>query len=236
MKELDRLEILIGKENIEKLYNKTVMICGVGGVGSFVAEALARSGIGTLVLVDYDTIDETNLNRQLETNKKNIGKSKVKECKKHLEEVSSCNVIIKECFIDDEFEIKDVDYVVDCIDTLTSKFILIKKCHEKNIPVLSSLGTAKRIKIENIKKTTLDKTENDPLAKAFRSLVKKENYKHKIDVVYSNSKTIKTEVINKEGKTNKEKYPLGSSIFVVGSVGLYIASIVFEELMKEQRV
>lgn len=233
MKELNRLEILIGKENIEKLKKKTVMICGVGGVGSFVAEALARSGVGTLILVDYDKIDETNLNRQLEANKKNIGKSKVKECKKHLEEISNCNIEIKECFIDENLELKDVDYVVDCIDTLTSKFLLVKKCHEAKIPVLSSLGTAKRIKIENIKKTTLDKTENDPLAKAFRNLVKKENYKHKINVVYSDSKAIKTNVVNLDGNTNKEKYPLGSSIFVVGSVGLYIASIVFEELIKD---
>lgn len=232
-KSLDRLSILIGKDKIKLLKSKRVMICGVGGVGSFVAEALARSGVGTLVLVDYDTIDESNLNRQLETNKKNIGKSKVKECKKHLESISDCEIEIHECFIDENFEVKDVDYVVDCIDTLTSKFILVKKCHENNIPVLSSLGTAKRLKIENIKKTTLDKTENDPLAKAFRNLVKKENYKHKINVVYSDSKTIETNIVNESGKTNKEKYPLGSGIFVVGSVGLYIASIVFEELIKD---
>ena len=97
----------------------------------------------------------------------------------------------------------------------------MKTCHKANVPVISSLGSAKRVKIENIKRTTLDKTRNDPLAKAFRTLVKKENYRKKIDVVYVDSPAIKT--------TDKT---LGSSIFVVGSVGLYIASIVFMELSK----
>lgn len=222
MVDLSRLEVLIGKENIKELKNRNVLICGVGGVGGFVAEALARSGIGKLTLVDYDTIESSNLNRQIVSNKNNIGESKVKEIKKRIEEISDCRVLIEEKFIDDEYEIDDCyDYVVDCIDTLTSKFHLVKECHKKNIPIISSLGSAKRIKIENIKHTTLDKTRNDPLAKAFRTLVKKENYKHKINVVYVDSPAIKT--------TSEE---LGSSIFVVGSVGLYIASIVFEKLIK----
>lgn len=225
MVDLSRLEILIGKENIKELKNRNVLICGVGGVGGFVAEALARSGIGKLTLVDYDTIESSNLNRQVVSNKNNIGKSKVKEIKKRIEEISDCRVFIEEKFIDDEYVVDDCyDYVVDCIDTLTSKFHLVKECHKKNIPIISSLGSAKRIKIENIKYTTLDKTRNDPLAKAFRTLVKKENYKHKINVVYVDSPAIKT--------TSEE---LGSSIFVVGSVGLYIASIVFEKLLNSTK-
>ncbi len=230
---LKRLSYLIGEEGLETLNKKTVMICGVGGVGSFVAEALARSGIGKLILVDFDTIDISNLNRQLETDRFNVGKSKVLECRKHLEAVSDCDIETRECFIDGNFEIGEVDYVVDCIDTLTAKFELVKKAHSAGIPIISSLGTAKRLKIANIKKTTLDKTENDPLAKAFRSLVRKEGYKEKIDVVYSDTPVIETH-IEKEGNTNKEKYPLGSAIFVVGSVGLYIASIVFEELLNKK--
>ena len=222
MVDLSRLEILIGKENIKELKNRNVLICGVGGVGGFVAEALGRSGIGKLTIVDYDAIESSNLNRQIVSNKNNIGKSKVKEIKKRIEEISDCRVLIEEKFIDAEYEVDDCyDYVVDCIDTLTSKFHLVKECHKKNIPIISSLGSAKRIKIEKIKYTTLDKTRNDPLAKAFRTLVKKENYKHKINVVYVDSPAIKT--------TSEE---LGSSIFVVGSVGLYIASIVFEKLIK----
>lgn len=219
-KYLSRLEVLIGKEEIRKLKKKKVLICGVGGVGSFVAEALARSGIGKLTIVDYDVVDPSNLNRQLMTSKDNIGETKVEVLKKRLEEISNCKVEAINTYIDDKFKLKKYDYVVDCIDSLNSKFELVKMCHNKNIPCLSSLGTAKRIKIENIKRTTLDKTQNDPLAKAFRTLVKKEGYKKKIDVVFVDSPAIDCK-------------QLGSSIFVVGSAGLFIASEVFKDLLKQ---
>lgn len=230
-KYLERLEYLIGKENIKSLKKKYVLICGCGGVGGYVAEALARSGIGHITLVDYDFIDESNLNRQIMTNKNNIGLNKCEELKKRIEEVSDTKVKIINTFIDDSFKFdRHYDYVVDCIDTLTSKFILVKKAHQENIKIISSMGTAKRIKVDGIKRTTLDKTKNDPLAKAFRSLVKKENYKKKIDVVYSESLPINVNIV-KKGKTNKEKYPLASSIFPVASVGLKIAECVFIDLL-----
>ena len=235
MVDLSRIEYLVGKEKMDILKNKHVLVCGVGGVGSFVVEALCRSGLGNITLLDYDKVEASNLNRQLMTTKNNIGEIKTEALKKRIEEISDCKVDTINCFIDDNFEIdKDYDYVIDCIDTLTSKFTLIKKCHEKNIPVLSSLGSAKRIKPENIKLTTLDKTKNDPLAKAFRKLVKDENYKHKIEVVFVDTPAIKTDIV-KQGKTNKEKYPLGSSIFVVGSTGLYIASVIFDRLIREEK-
>lgn len=223
MVDLSRIGCLIGTNALKKLQTKKVMICGVGGVGSFVAEALARSGIGNITLIDYDVVEPSNLNRQLMSNKNNIGEDKVVVLKRRLEEISDCNVDFKKQFIDQDFILdKQYDYVVDCIDTLTSKFELVKLCHKNSVPIISSLGSAKRIKIENIKHTSLDKTRNDPLAKAFRTLVKKEKYNHKIDVVYVDSAPLQSE--------SKE---LGSSIFVVGSVGLYIASIVFEKLIKE---
>ena len=216
-----RLSYLVGEDKIVKLKEKNVLVCGVGGVGSFVCEALARSGIGNLDIIDYDVIDITNLNRQLMSNKANVGKIKVLEMKKRLEDVSDCKVTAFNRKIDETFELyKEYDYVIDCIDDLNGKFAIVKKCHEKGIRCISALGSAKRLKISNIKKTTLDKTRNDPLAKAFRYKVRKENYRHKIDVVYSDSTYI-----------NSEK--LGSSIFVVGSVGLYLAGYVFEKLLEE---
>ena len=225
MVDLSRLEYLVGKEKINSLKTKHVMICGVGGVGSFVAEGLARSGIGHLTLVDFDVVDSSNLNRQLMSDKNNIGKIKVEELRKRLEEISDAQIEIQNLFIDEDFKLdKKYDYVVDCIDSLKSKFHLVKICHQSNVKIISSLGSAKRIKPENIKHTSLDKTRNDPLAKAFRNLVKKEGYKKKIDVVYVDEAPIKT-------KPNE----LGSSIFVVGSVGLYIASIVFEKLIMEEK-
>lgn len=235
MADLTRIEYLVGKDAIKSLKKKHVLVCGVGGVGSFVCEALARSGVGNLTLIDYDVVDKSNLNRQLMSNKENIGAIKVEAIKKRLEEISDCKIKIKNEFIDDNFKLdKKYDYVIDCIDTLTSKFKLVKECNEKGVPIICSLGSACRINPQNIKLTTLDKTQNDPLAKAFRNLVKKENYRKKIEVVYVDSVPIKTKII-KKGKTNKEKYPLGSSIFVVGSVGLYIASIVFDRLIKENK-
>lgn len=222
MVDLSRLEALIGEDKLNTLKQKHVLICGVGGVGSFVAEALARSGIGKLTLIDFDVVDSSNLNRQLLANKDNIGNIKVEELKKHLCQISDCDVMVENKFIDDSFELNDkYDYVVDCIDTLKSKYHLVRLCHENNIPIISALGSAKRVKIENIKLTTLDKTRNDPLAKAFRTLVKKDKYKHKIEVVYVDSPPIRN-----------ESKVLGSSIFVVGSVGLYLASVVFERLIK----
>lgn len=229
-----RMEYLIGPEGLEKLQASKVMVCGVGGVGSFVAEALARSGIGHLILVDFDTIDISNLNRQLETDKLNIGKSKVQEMAKRIELVSDCQVECRECFIDNDFVLEDVDYVVDAIDILCSKFALVKKAHAKKIPVVSSLGAARRLNPSNIIYTSLDKTRNDPLAKNFRQLIKKEGYKKKIKVVYSDSAPNATTIFNQEGKTRKVQFPLGSSMMVVGSMGLKIASVVIEELLRNK--
>lgn len=219
-KYLDRIETLVSKEKMKQLKKKKVLICGVGGVGSFVAEGLARSGVGHITLCDFDIIDESNLNRQLMTSKSNIGEVKTEVLKRRLLEVSDSKVDVLNEYIDETFKLKKYDYVVDCIDSLNSKFELVKKAHEKNIPIISSLGTARRLTCMNIKRTTLDKTQNDPLAKAFRTLVKKNNYRKKINVVYVDTPAIKTQ-------------KLGSSIFTVGSVGLFIASEVFNDLLKE---
>lgn len=234
MVDLSRMEYLIGKDALEKIRSKSVLVCGVGGVGSFVAEGLCRSGLGHITLLDFDKVEPSNLNRQLMTTKENIGEDKVLALKKRLEEVSDSKVDTIKTFIDENFRLdKDYDYVVDCIDTLTAKFALVKLCHKNKIPVISSLGSARRLKPENITLTTLDKTRNDPLAKAFRNLAKKEGYRKKIEVVFVDTPAVKTTVV-KQGNTNKERYPLGSSVFTVGSVGLYIASIVYERLINQK--
>lgn len=223
MVDLSRIESLVDKGKLMKMKKKKVMICGIGGVGSFVAEGLARSGVGHLVLVDYDIIDKSNINRQIMVTKNNIGKIKVDELKKHLQEISDVKIDVLNVFIDDNFIINEkYDYVIDCIDNVKSKFHLVKMCHILNIPIICSLGSAKRISPNNIKYTKLSKTRNDPLAKSFRNLVKKEKYYHSIDVVYVDSIPMKT-----------NDNTLGSTIFVTGSVGLYIASIVYQKLLNE---
>lgn len=218
---LDRIEVLVTKQKLKNLKKKKVLICGIGGVGSFVAEALARSGVGHITICDFDMITESNLNRQLMTSRHNIGEQKTVALKERLEMISECKIDVINEYIDEKFKIKkDYDYIVDCIDSLSSKFALVKKAHEKNIPILSSLGTAKRLTCQNIKRTTLDKTKNDPLAKAFRTLVKKDGYNQKIHVVYVDAPAIQVD-------------KLGSSIFTVGSAGLFIAGEVFSDLLKK---
>lgn len=234
MADLSRLEYLVGKDALDRIKKKHVLVCGVGGVGSFVAEGLCRSGLGKITLLDYDKVEASNLNRQLMSDRNNIGKSKVETLKKRLKQVSDTEVKTIETFVNEGFVLPErYDYVVDCIDTLSGKFALVKACHEQGIPVISSLGSARRLKPEKIVLTTLDKTRNDPLAKAFRNLVKKENYRKKIEVVYPDTPAMKTTVIQ-EGDTNKERYPLGSAIFMVGSVGLFLAYVVFDRLIKEE--
>lgn len=231
---LERLRYLIGTQNLEILAKKRVMICGIGGVGSFTAEALARSGIGTLILVDKDIVDITNLNRQLMTTKQNIGRSKVEVLKERIESISDCNVEIHHCFIDENFEVDNVDYVADCIDTLTAKMALVRKCMEKNIPIISALGSAKRLRAENICVTTLDRSKNDPLARNWRLLCKKERFPSRcIRVVYSDSPLYQQECCEKEGATRKERFPLGSIAFVVGAVGLKVAEVLYHDLLKK---
>ncbi|MBO4919590.1 MAG: tRNA threonylcarbamoyladenosine dehydratase [Erysipelotrichaceae bacterium] len=235
MADLSRLEYLVGKDAMDRIKQKHVLICGVGGVGSFVAEGLCRSGLGRVTLLDYDRVEPSNLNRQLMTDKDNIGMSKVQALKERLEQISDTEVQTMEMFVGEGFVLPErYDYVVDCIDTLSGKFALVKACHEQDIPVISSLGSARRLRPEKITLTTLDKTRNDPLAKAFRNLVKKENYRHRIEVVYPDTPAMKTTVVQ-EGDTNKERYPLGSAIFMVGSVGLYIAYVVFDRLIREDK-
>ncbi len=230
---IERLSYLVDEDKLDILAKSSVLVCGCGGVGSFVAEALARSGVGELILVDNDDIAISNLNRQLMTTKENIGRSKVEELKKRLEMISDTKVSTIKTFIDESFDMPKCDIVADCIDTLTSKFILNKKAHAIQIPCISSMGSAKRLEPKDIKYTTLDKTKNDPLAKAFRGLVKKEGYKHKIEVVYADTPSIQKE-ITQEGKTSKERHPLGSAIFMVGSVGLYMAYIICKRLWEEK--
>lgn len=235
MADLSRLEYLVGKDAMDRIKQKHVLICGVGGVGSFVAEGLCRSGLGRVTLLDYDRVEPSNLNRQLMTDKDNIGMSKVQALKERLEQISDTEVQTMEMFVGEGFVLPErYDYVVDCIDTLSGKFALVKACHEQDIPVISSLGSARRLRPEKITLTTLDKTRNDPLAKAFRNLVKKENYRHRIEVVYPDTPAMKTTEVQ-EGDTNKERYPLGSAIFMVGSVGLYIAYVVFDRLIREDK-
>ena len=169
---LDRKITLLGKESVDKIQNTKIMIIGLGGVGGTVLSALYRSGFRHFVLVDNDKVDPSNLNRQIMYSSNDVGKLKTDVCKTKLTEfcgeidVKTVNLSVDEVNAKDL--IKDVDFVVDAIDFVPGKIGIMKVCLDKNIPFISSLGMAKRLDPQQVIQTTLNKTENDPLAKKIR--------------------------------------------------------------------
>ncbi len=234
-----RLEYLIGNDSLNKLNEACVMVVGVGGVGGFAAEALARSFIGKLILIDMDTVAQSNLNRQIIALNSTLNKDKVEVMKERILQINpQCEVITYKCFYNEEthhvFEHK-IDYVVDAIDILSSKMDLIEQCSQRGIPMISSLGMGNRLDPSQICVTTLDKTAYDPLAKALRQIVKKRRFNKKIRVVYSKEIPIKQHIIeNEEGVTRKQVIPPSSSAFVPSAAGLLCASYVVRNLVKNK--
>ena len=169
---LDRTETLLGKEKLERIQKARIMVIGLGGVGGTALSALYRSRFRHFVLVDNDKVDPSNLNRQIMYSNNDVGKLKTDVCKAKLTEfcgeidVKTINLYVDEVNALDL--IKDVDFVVDAIDFVPGKIGIMKACLEKNIPFISSLGMAKRLDPQQVIQTTLNKTENDPLAKKIR--------------------------------------------------------------------
>ena len=206
--EFSRTEMLIGKEGIKKLSEAKVAIFGIGGVGSFVAEGLARSGIENFILVDNDKVSITNINRQIIATTKTIGKYKVDVMKERILEINpnakvdTYNVFYmpecKENILDGT-----VDYIVDAVDTVTAKIYLVEQANSLNIPIISSMGTGNKMDATKFEITDIYKTSVCPLAKVMRKELKQRNIK-KLKVVYSKEEPIKPN--NSEG-TEKKKVP-----------------------------
>lgn len=223
----ERLDLLIGKNNREKLHTKTVVIIGVGGVGGYVVESLARSGVGHLVLVDYDVVDITNKNRQLIAMDSTIGMKKVEVLKGRIFDINpNCQVDIHDTFLtEDNLSLLDnykIDYLVDACDTVTTKKAIINKCLNNNILFISSMGTGKRLDPSMLEITTLDKTSYDPIAKILRKYVKDNKINKKIKVLYS-----------KEQPKKIESSIVASASFVPNSAGLLIGSYIVREFIKD---
>jgi tRNA A37 threonylcarbamoyladenosine dehydratase len=186
---LSRTELLIGKEAMEKLKNSKVVVFGIGGVGSFTVEALARSGVGKLVLIDDDTLCLTNINRQIHATIKTISKSKVEVMKERVLLINpKCEVTTFETFVTEdnisEIIAEDTDYVVDAIDTVTSKLALIVWCKEHNIKIISCMGTGNKLDPTQFRVTDIYKTKVCPLAKVMRYELRKRGI-DKLKVLYS---------------------------------------------------
>ena len=219
---LNRLEILIGHDDIQTLTKKSVFILGIGGVGGYVCEALARSGVGRLVLVDSDIIDVTNINRQIIALHSTVGRKKVEVMKERISDINpDCEVEAYDMFLDNDLSILDkvdVDFVVDCCDTVSTKKNIISYCTSKNISFLTCLGTAKKFNPSLLEITDLSKTYNDPLARILRKYVKDSRITSMIPVCFSSELPVDV----------KE---LGSTAFVPSSAGLLIASYVIRNLL-----
>ena len=217
---LTRLESLIGKKNIQKLQDQVVLVVGLGGVGGYTVEALARCGIGTLIIIDYDTIEESNLNRQIIAGKSNIGLYKCDEWEKRITNISNTKVIKLPIFLEDTSVLDKykIDYIVDACDSIKTKQNLIKYGIKNKIPCISSMGTAKKINPTKLTITELDNTSYDPIAKRLRKWKKEEKIKNKIMVV-SSIEEVKTK-------------DLGSILFVPAYAGILMAYYIVKEIIK----
>lgn len=231
MGEFEREELIIGKENIEKLKNKKVAIFGIGGVGSYVIEGLARAGVQNFVLVDNDVVAISNINRQLIALQSTVGKDKVEVAQKRILDINpSANVEIRK-----EFYCKDtngwidnsIDYIVDAIDTVSSKLDLIEQAKTLDIPIISCMGTGNKLDPTRFEITDISKTSACPLAKVMRKELRNRGIKN-VKVLYSKEEPIKAIV---EGEATGRHAP-GSISFVPSVAGLIIAGEVIKDLIR----
>ncbi len=247
--QFSRTELLLGKEAMEKLQNSRVAVFGIGGVGGYVCEALARSGVGEFDLIDDDKVCLTNLNRQIIATHKTIGKYKTEVMKERILDINpKADVRIHNCFFlpenADEFSYEDYDYMVDAVDTVTAKIALVMKAQEKHIPIISSMGAGNKLDGSQFRVADIYKTKVCPLAKVMRRELKKRGVK-KLKVVYSEEQSIRpmedmsiscrTHCVCPPGAKHKctERRDIpGSVAFVPSVAGLIIAGEVVKDLVK----
>ena len=224
----ERIEKIISKDKLSKLTDKTIMIIGIGGVGGYVCEGLVRSGIKNFILIDKDTVDITNKNRQIIALDSTIGKNKTDVMKDRILDINKeCNVITLNMFLDKDNTYNIIneykpDYVIDACDTMTVKQEIIRSCIKLNISFISSMGTGNRLDPSKLEITDIRKTDYDPVAKIMRKFIKDEKIKNKIPVLISREIPIKT----------GDRTP-GSTSFVPSSAGLLIASYVFNDIINK---
>ena len=225
--QFSRTELLIGKDGVEKLKNAKVAVFGIGGVGSYSVEALARAGIGHLVLVDFDKYDITNINRQLGAYQSTIGRYKVDVMKERIQDINP-NITV-EIYRPEEIEGENssiidstFSYVVDAIDTMKNKLNLIEKCNKENVRIITATGTGNKLDPTIFEVTDIYKTSVCPVCKILRKELKARNIKH-LKVVYSKELPIKHE---------HSENTLGSISFVPSVAGLIIAGEVIKDIIK----
>lgn len=233
LNEFSRLELLLDEEEMNKIKNTRVAIFGLGGVGGYVVETLARSGFSSFVLVDNDTFSITNLNRQILATHQSISKKKTEIAKERILSINpNASVEIHDCFYlpetRNEFDFSKYDYVVDAIDTVTGKLSIIEESLKANSKVISSMGCGNRFDPSKLKLDDISKTHMDPLAKVMRRELKKRKIYH-CPVLFSLEKPHKPLECNEEEKTKRRSLP-GSSAFVPSVAGIMIAYWIFKDV------
>ena len=237
MDEFSRTELLLGSEAMRKLASCRVAVFGIGGVGGYVVEALARSGVGALDLVDNDTVSESNINRQIIALHSTIGKAKVDVMKERILDINpDCQVKTFQCFYLPEtknlFDFKNYDYVVDAVDTVTAKIQLIVEAKEAGVPIISSMGAGNKLDPTRFEIADISETSVCPLARVMRQECKKRGIKG-VKVLYSKEKPVESRLSDKEKKSAEQKgngLAPGSIAFVPSVAGLIIAGEVIKDL------
>ncbi|MBP3617076.1 MAG: tRNA threonylcarbamoyladenosine dehydratase [Lachnospiraceae bacterium] len=227
---MERTAYLIGEEGVNLLSGKHVALFGVGGVGGYVAEALGRAGVGSITLVDKDTVSESNINRQIIATYETIGQRKTEVMANRLRSINpDIRVECRDCFFlpetADDFDFTGYDYVVDAVDTVTAKLELVKRANEAGVPIISCMGTGNKLDPSRFEIADIAKTTVCPLAKVMRRELKKRGIFH-LKVLYS-----KEEPIKKEGTAVP-----GSISFVPPVAGLMIAGEVIKDLLREEKI
>ena len=236
MTEFSRSRLLLG-DDIEKLYDAHVAVFGIGGVGSYVVEALARSGVGKLSLFDSVTVSTSNINRQLVALRSTVGKLKTRVAKERIADINPhAQVFEYPIFFTEEnadtIDFSQFDYVVDAIDTVSSKILLVKLCEEKNIPIISSMGTGNKLDPTQFEICDISKTSVCPLARVMRRELKARGIK-KLKVLYSKEEPITPKYTDdSEEKGNCGRKAPGSISFVPSCAGLIIAGEVIKDICK----
>ena len=230
-----RTELLFGKEAMQQLTKAHIALFGVGGVGGYALEALARSGVGSFTLVDNDRVTLSNLNRQIIATNKTIGQYKVDAACERVHEINESAVVItKKVFVlpenIDEFDFSSYDYVIDAIDTVSAKIALVVACSKADVPIISAMGAGNKVDPTRLEVTDISKTSVCPLARVMRIELRKRGINH-LKVVYSKEEPIKAQTNAEILDGGARRSTPGSTSFVPAAAGLIIASTVVKDLI-----
>ena len=234
--QFSRTELLLGSDAMERLYQARVAVFGIGGVGGYAVEALARSGIGTLDLFDHDTVSLTNLNRQIIATHTTVGMPKVEAARQRILSINP-NAIVNahQVFYTpdtaDQFDFTQYDYIIDAIDTVTGKLCIIENAVAVNVPVISCMGTGNKLDASALQVTDISKTTFCPLARIMRKELRKRGINH-LKVVYSTEEALTPVGAEEEAASLGKRTLPGSTAFVPGAAGLILAGEVIRDLTK----